>query len=87
MVSLTAPPSINIDQILSAEDLIVRAIVCSENAMQNLKGLELVRACQQEQRARPVTLQASGVAKLLRLPQLAQPIRAPVSLPLVWQRK
>jgi hypothetical protein len=87
MVPMAASPSLNIDQILSTEDLVLKAIVCSEAAVRDRKGLDLVRGCQQEQKLHPATLQASAVAKLLRLPELAQPIRAPVSLPLEWQSK
>lgn len=81
----------NVEKVLSEQDLVVQAFLCSEEMVQRYpNGRDLVYACRNQQQ-NPVgnplgkTLEATAVAKLLRLPQLNEPIRAPVSLPLEWQ--
>jgi hypothetical protein len=76
--------------VLAEQDLMVQAFLCSEETVQRYpKGRDLVDACRQrsaqQRNTAGRTLEATAVAKLLRLPQLNEPIRAPVSLPLEWQ--
>ena len=79
----------DVEKVLAEQDLIVQAFLCSEETVQRYpKGRDLVEACHQrtqERNSAGRTLEATAVAKLLRLPQLNEPIRAPVSLPLEWQ--
>jgi hypothetical protein len=78
-----------VEKVLAEQDLIVQAFLCSdETVRRHPKGRDLVDACRHREQQRNIagrTLEATAVAKLLRLPQLNEPIRAPVSLPLEWQ--